>query len=129
MALLQQKFDQEENWVQIFSKPNSTGTICRAFLYLQVYQWWLEDMYLNNMLPLPVNSNPGWVFPKQKFESVEGMLAYMTKLILGLCNFKQNLENGTLPEELAGGRAGGPKMPLCMKSLDSCFLVFGGILE
>ena len=22
MALLQQKFDQEENWVQIFSKPN-----------------------------------------------------------------------------------------------------------
>ena len=118
MALLQQKFDQEENWVQIFSKPNSKGTICRAFLYLQVYQWWLEDMYLNNMLPLLVNSNPGWVFPKQKFESVEGMLAYMTKLILGLCNFKQNLENGTLPEELAGGRAGGPKMPLCMKQYE-----------
>ena len=79
-----------------------------------MYQWWLEDMYLKNMLPLPVNSNPGWVFPKQKFETIESMLRYMTKLIIGLCNFKQNLEAQTLPEELAGGRSGGPKMPLCM---------------
>ena len=79
-----------------------------------MYQWWLEDMYLRNMLPLPVNSNPGWVFPKQKFDTIESMLSYMTKLIIGLCNFKQNLEAQTLPEELAGGRSGGPKMPLCM---------------
>ena len=49
-------------------------------------------MYLNNMLPLPINSNPGWVFPKQKFECVEDMIKYTTKLIVGLGRFKQEVE-------------------------------------
>lgn len=39
-----------------------------SFLY-QSYDWWLEDMYLKNKAPLPVNSNPGMVLPEMKFES------------------------------------------------------------
>ena len=71
------------------------------------------------MLPLPINSNPGWVFPKQNFNNqVEEMLKFVTKLILGLINFKQNLETGQLPEELAPGRSGQPKMQLCMKQYE-----------
>ncbi len=75
-------------------------------------------MYLNNMAPLPINSNPGWVFPKQKFMDADDMLKYLAKLIFGLCNFKQQLESNNLPEELAPGRSGGPKMNLCMKQYE-----------
>ena len=49
-------------------------------------------MYLNNLLPLPVNSNPGWVFPRQQFDGLDDMVKYMTKLIVGLTQFKQRLE-------------------------------------
>ena len=75
-------------------------------------------MYLKNMLPLPINSNPGWVFPKQKFENNEEMLKYITKLIIGLCHFKEQLEKNELPEESTAGRSGGPKMKLCMKQYE-----------
>lgn len=78
------------------------------------YQWWLEDMYLNNMLPLPVNSSPGWVFPKKCFQGSQDMLKYIVELIKGITDFKQQLESNALPEELAAGRSGGPKLPLCM---------------
>ena len=49
-------------------------------------------MYLYNMLPLPINSNPGWVFPKQTFECLEDMIKYVTKLVTGLGRFKQQIE-------------------------------------
>ena len=75
-------------------------------------------MYLKNMLPLPINSNPGWVFPRQKFNEIEDMLKYLSKLIMGLGNFKQKLENNDLPEELAPGKSGCPKMKLCKKQYD-----------
>lgn len=72
-------------------------------------------MYLNNMAPLPINSSPGWVFPKQKFPNGDSdMLKFASKLIMGMVHFKQQLEQGQLPEELAPGRAAGPKMKLCM---------------
>ncbi|XP_041705611.1 choline O-acetyltransferase-like [Coregonus clupeaformis] len=32
-----------------------------------VYDYWLEDMYLNNRMALPVNSSSVMVFPKQNF--------------------------------------------------------------
>ena len=67
-------------------------------------------MYLKNMLPLPINSNPGWVFPRKKFNEIEDMLKYLSKLIVGLGNFKEKLEKDDLPEELAPGKSGCPKM-------------------
>ena len=46
-------------------------------VYMQVYDYWLEDMYLNNRLALPVNSSPAMVFPKQTFRDHEDALGYV----------------------------------------------------
>ena len=57
------------------------------------YDWWLRDMYLANPIPLPVNSNPGWVFPEAKFrEGSADQAVYMARLAHGLCSFKQDME-------------------------------------
>lgn len=34
-----------------------------SVFYFKAYHWWLDDMYLTNDIALPVNSNPGMVFP------------------------------------------------------------------
>ena len=50
-------------------------------------------MYLNNMLPLPVNSSPGWVFPRQNFEGrTDLMHKYLARIMSGIHEFKQTLE-------------------------------------
>ena len=59
----------------------------KIFSFSQVYDYWLEDMYLNNRLALPVNSSPAMVFPKQNFRAQSDALRYWT---LGL-------ELGALP--------------------------------
>ena len=57
------------------------------------YRWWLEDMYLDNMLPLPVNSNPGWVFPRRDFlGNQDNLIKYVCGIIQGLVQFKKQLE-------------------------------------
>jgi len=33
----------------------------------QVNEFWLDDMYLNPRLALPINVNPATVFPRQQF--------------------------------------------------------------
>jgi len=43
----------------------SAGVVCA--IHLQVYWFWLDDMYMKVKLALPVNSNPGMVFPRQHF--------------------------------------------------------------
>ena len=50
-------------------------------------------MYLNNMLPLPVNSSPGWVFPRQNFEGCTDLMhKYLARIMSGIHEFKQTLE-------------------------------------
>lgn len=44
----------------------------------QVYDYWLNDMYLNNRLALPVNSSPAMVFPQQNFRAPIDSLRYET---------------------------------------------------
>ena len=54
-------------------------------------------MYLNVTLPLPVNSSPGWVFPRQNFEGrVELMHRYLARIMMGIAEFKQSLERWVL---------------------------------
>ena len=70
--LLRRRRDETENWA---------------------YRFWLEDMYLNNPVALPVNSNPGWVFPRQNFRSPDSDLcAYLARLMKGMLDFKQRVE-------------------------------------
>ena len=49
------------------SKPN-------LFSFFKAVDWWLEDMYLANPLPLPINSNPAFVLPQQQFTNTEDYL-------------------------------------------------------
>ena len=50
-------------------------------------------MYLNNMLCLPVNSSPGWVFPRQNFDGRHDlMFKYLARIMAGISDFKQSLE-------------------------------------
>jgi len=40
----------------------------------------MEDMYMKARLALPVNSNPGMVFPRQHFETQRQQLRYGSRL-------------------------------------------------
>lgn len=41
-----------------------------------MYEYWLNDMYLNNRMALPVNSSPAMVFPQQNFRAPIDSLRY-----------------------------------------------------
>ena len=60
MMLLEEKQGKVDNWA---------------------YDYWLNDMYLNVRLPLPVNSNPAMVFPRRKFNNHSQMLSYTARLV------------------------------------------------
>lgn len=78
-----------------------------------VYQFWLEDMYLNVKLPLPVNSNPGMVFPRQYFEDQNTQLRYAARFISGILDYKVIIDSRLLPIDRARSREKG--QPLCME--------------
>ncbi|RXG55122.1 Choline O-acetyltransferase [Armadillidium vulgare] len=59
---------------------------------MKAYQWWMDDMYLNVPLSLPVNSNPGMVFPRQEFSSTKEMLAFAARLIAGSLDMKEKID-------------------------------------
>lgn len=40
----------------------------------QVSEYWLNDMYLNNRLALPVNSSPAVIFARQPFQDTSDQL-------------------------------------------------------
>lgn len=40
----------------------------------QINQFWLPEMYLRLRLPIPVNSNPVYVFPQKQFADVNEQL-------------------------------------------------------
>ena len=65
--ILMQTADEKDNWA---------------------YEWWLNDMYLLNKLPLPINSNPAMVFPKENFNDEDDQLRFTAKLISGIMDYK-----------------------------------------
>lgn len=69
-------------------------------------------MYLGNRPALPVNSNPGMVFPTRKFLTILDVARYTARLIDAALEYKQMLDNGELPLERATSRE--PGQPLCM---------------
>ncbi|KAM7370669.1 hypothetical protein PAMP_010196 [Pampus punctatissimus] len=78
-----------------------------------VYDFWLEDMYLNNRLALPVNSSPVMVFPKQAFKDHKDALRFAARLIKGVLEYKAVIDARALPVEFARGQLAGT--PLCME--------------
>uniref|UniRef100_A0A7N8WNN5 Choline O-acetyltransferase n=1 Tax=Mastacembelus armatus TaxID=205130 RepID=A0A7N8WNN5_9TELE len=74
-----------------------------------VYDYWLEDMYLNNRLALPVNSSPAMVFPKQPFKDHKDAL----RVLRGNHTSELMSHRRALPLDFARGQLAGT--PLCME--------------
>ncbi|CAH2085923.1 unnamed protein product [Euphydryas editha] len=78
-----------------------------------VTDWWLDDMYLKVRLPVPINSNPGMVFPRRQFAKIDEVADLAALYIDDLLDYKEMLDRGELPQERATSREKG--QPLCME--------------
>jgi choline O-acetyltransferase len=58
----------------------------------QATEFWLQDMYLSNPIPLPVNSNPFFLFPRQRFATSNEMLMFATRIIQFSVDFKFRID-------------------------------------
>jgi choline O-acetyltransferase len=45
-------------------------------------------MYLLNRIPLPINSNPAMIFPREKFADENAQLRFTARLISGIMDYK-----------------------------------------
>ncbi|KAG2462832.1 CLAT acetyltransferase, partial [Polypterus senegalus] len=98
----EEQFRKTKAIVEKFAASGGLGEILQQRLLERrektknwVYDYWLEDMYLNNRLPLPVNSSPAMVFPHQNFHNQSDHLRH------------------ALPPDCARGQLAGT--PLCME--------------
>ncbi|KAM9132628.1 choline O-acetyltransferase [Pangshura tecta] len=84
-----------------------------------VFNYWLDDMYLNNRLALPVNSSPAIIFARQHFKDVNDQLRFAANLISGVLDYKALLDANAVPVDFARGQLSGH--PLCMKQYYGLF--------
>ncbi|XP_039441942.2 choline O-acetyltransferase [Culex pipiens pallens] len=124
-----QQLDHTRSVIKHFTAPNGPGTALQQYLLDKrdaddnwAYYYWLNDMYLDNPLPLPINSNPGMVMPPRKFTTVNDISRFGARLIDHLMLHKEMLDGGGLVQERATSREKG--QPLCMaqyyRLLGSC---------
>ncbi|XP_055550959.1 choline O-acetyltransferase isoform X2 [Wyeomyia smithii] len=115
--------------IKQFTAPNGLGVTLQQYLLDKqeaednwAYYYWLNDMYMDNPLPLPINSNPGMVLPPRKFTTVNDVARFAARLIDNLMIHKEMLDSGGLVQERANSREKG--QPLCMaqyyRLLGSC---------
>ncbi|XP_046885550.1 choline O-acetyltransferase [Hypomesus transpacificus] len=116
----EEDFRRTHNIVEKFGAPGGVGELLQTKLLERrenkanwVYDYWLEDMYLNNRLALPVNSSPVMVFPKQNFRAPIDSLRFAAHLISGVLEYKTLLDGRALPKDYARGQLSGT--PLCME--------------
>ncbi|XP_037610209.1 choline O-acetyltransferase-like [Sebastes umbrosus] len=116
----EEQFKKTKAIVEKFGAPGGVGEILQKKLSERsdkttnwVYDYWLEDMYLNNRLALPVNSSPVMVFPKQTFRDHKDALRFAARLIRGVLDYKALIDARALPVDLARGQLAGT--PLCME--------------
>ncbi|XP_035001889.2 choline O-acetyltransferase [Hippoglossus stenolepis] len=116
----EEQFKRTKAMVEKFGAPGGVGELLQKKLLERrdkttnwVYDYWLEDMYLNNRLALPVNSSPVMVFPKQTFRDQKDALRFAAQLIRGVLDYKGLIDERALPVESARGQLAGT--PLCME--------------
>ncbi|XP_030628286.1 choline O-acetyltransferase [Chanos chanos] len=116
----EEQFRRTQSIVEKFGAPGGEGEFLQKKLLERrdvkanwVYDYWLEDMYLNNRLALPVNSSPVMVFPKQNFRTQSDALRFAAHLISGVLEYKTLLDGRALPIDYARGQLAGT--PLCME--------------
>ncbi|OWF36575.1 choline O-acetyltransferase-like [Mizuhopecten yessoensis] len=115
-----QQYLKTKALIKEFCDPGGDGEILQEQLKLfaeskenWAYSWWLDDMYMKNRLPLPINSNPGMIFPKQHFIDRRDQLRYATRLISGILDYKTIIDARGLPIDRARHKIKG--QPLCME--------------
>ncbi|XP_034754800.1 choline O-acetyltransferase [Etheostoma cragini] len=118
--LTEEQFNKTQNIVKQFGAPGGVGELLQSKLVERrenmanwVYDYWLNDMYLNNRLALPVNSSPVMVFPQQHFRAPIDSLRFAAHLISGVLEYKTLLDSHKLPLDYARGQLAGT--PLCME--------------
>lgn len=47
---------------------------------------------MNNPSPLPVNSNPGMIFPPRKFTTIHDVARFAARMIDGVLDHKETLD-------------------------------------
>ncbi|MBZ3885014.1 Choline O-acetyltransferase, partial [Sciurus carolinensis] len=104
----EEQFRKSQAIVQRFGAPGGLGeTLQQKLLERQektanwVSEFWLNDMYLNNRLALPVNSSPAVIFAQQHFQDTNDQLSH------------------SIPTDSARGQLSG--QPLCMKQYYGLF--------
>lgn len=76
MLILGSQKRADDLWCLLFMR-GLLGIRCNAPLPCaprQVSEYWLNDMYLNNRLALPVNSSPAVIFARQHFQDTNDQL-------------------------------------------------------
>ncbi|KAF4019011.1 hypothetical protein G4228_010499 [Cervus hanglu yarkandensis] len=122
----QEQFRRSQAVVQQFGAPGGLGeTLQQKLLERQektanwVSEYWLNDMYLNNRLALPVNSSPAVIFARQHFQDTNDQLRFAANLISGVLSYKALLDSHSIPTDSAKGQLSG--QPLCMKQYYALF--------
>ncbi|KAM7072874.1 choline O-acetyltransferase [Molossus nigricans] len=122
----EEQFRRSQAIVQQFGAPGGLGeTLQQKLLERQektanwVSEYWLNDMYLNNRLALPVNSSPAVVFSRQHFQDTNDQLRFAANLISGVLNYKALLDSHSIPTDYGKGQLSG--QPLCMKQYYGLF--------
>uniref|UniRef100_A0A8B9LC36 Choline O-acetyltransferase n=1 Tax=Astyanax mexicanus TaxID=7994 RepID=A0A8B9LC36_ASTMX len=116
----EEQFNKTKAITEKFASPGGVGELLHKKLLERkevkanwVYDFWLEDMYLNNRLALPVNSSPAMVFTKQNFRAQSDALRFAAHLISGVLEYKVLIDGHALPVDYARGQLAGT--PLCME--------------
>ncbi|KAF7464812.1 Hypothetical predicted protein [Marmota monax] len=122
----EEQFRNSQAIVQRFGAPGGLGeTLQQKLLERQektanwVSEFWLNDMYLNNRLALPVNSSPAVIFARQHFQDTNDQLRFAASLISGVLSYKTLLDSHSIPTDSARGQLSG--QPLCMKQYYGLF--------
>ncbi|XP_062535278.1 choline O-acetyltransferase [Armigeres subalbatus] len=124
-----QQLEHTKAIIKQFTAPNGLGAALQQYLLDKreaeenwAYYYWLNDMYMDNPLPLPINSNPGMVLPPRKFTTVNDLARFAAQIVDHLVSHKEMLDSGGLAQERATSREKG--QPLCMaqyyRLLGSC---------
>ncbi|XP_058155608.1 choline O-acetyltransferase [Dasypus novemcinctus] len=121
-----EQFQRSQAIVQRFGAPGGLGEALQRKLLERrektanwVAEYWLNDMYLNNRLALPVNSSPAVIFGRQHFQDTSGQLRFAASLISGVLSYKALLDSHSIPADSAKGQLSG--QPLCMKQYYGLF--------
>ncbi|XP_011482737.1 choline O-acetyltransferase isoform X1 [Oryzias latipes] len=124
--LTEEQFNKTQKIVKQFEAPGGVGELLQSKLVEKrektanwVFDYWLNDMYLNNRVALPVNSSPVMVFPQQNFRAPIDSLKFAAHLISGVLEYKALLDAHDLPVDCARGQLAGT--PLCMEQYHRLF--------